>query len=85
MEVCSVLNFKRETYYIALSALDRYISVVKVNRNELQLIGLTCLYIACKREEITSPGILDFAKTADNAYSVQDIRHMENKILLSLK
>ena len=85
MEVCSVFTFKRETYYICLSTLDRYLSLININKSELQLIGVTCLYIACKREEITSPSITDFAKTADDSFTVQEIRGMENKVLVGLK
>lgn len=85
MEVCTAFTFKRETYYIALSTLDRFISIILATKAELQLIGLSCLYIACKREEITSPSINDFAKTADNSFTTQEIRIMENKILFTLK
>lgn len=85
IEVSTMFNLKRETYYIALSTLDRYLSIEKVEKSELQLIGVVCLYISCKKEEISTPRIADFVKTTDNAFTVQDFLQSENKILCKLK
>lgn len=42
---------KRETYYLSINFLDRYLSIKKnIQKIELQLIGVTCLYIAAKIE-----------------------------------
>jgi len=38
-----------------------------VAEHQLQLLAVTCLYIASKYEEIYSPRIADFIKTTDNA------------------
>ena len=70
---------------MTLSAIDRYLSMNNVSKTELQLIGLACLYIACKREESYPPRALDFANTTNNAFTVEEILSSENKILKSLK
>ena len=57
MELCSEFYLKRETYYLALSYIDRMVSAVEISRNEFQLVGITALYLACKAEEITIPKI----------------------------
>ncbi|OMJ91519.1 hypothetical protein SteCoe_5889 [Stentor coeruleus] len=85
MEVSTLFRLKRETYYITLSTLDRYLSHTNVRKKELQLIGLTCLYIACKREEVFTPPITDFSKASADSCTNQDIKHMENQILHKLK
>lgn len=52
---------KRESTYIAINILDRYMSL-KNNKNTLkeqyiQEIAATCLYIASKMEEIYPPNM----------------------------
>jgi len=53
IEVCEVYKLHRETYYLTLNYLDRYMTAKKnVSKNQLQLIGITCLFIAAK---VSSP------------------------------
>lgn len=49
IEVCEVYKLHRETYYLAMDYIDRYLSTHQnVPKNQLQLIGITCLFIAAK-------------------------------------
>lgn len=49
IEVCEVYKLHRETYYLAMDYIDRYLSIRHdVPKNQLQLIGITCLFIASK-------------------------------------
>ena len=51
MEVAMEFHLKRETFHLTLNYLDRYLSlVVGVLKHELQLIGVTALFIAAKME-----------------------------------
>lgn len=85
-EVCGAYNFHRETYYLALDYLDRYLSTnVKICKNYLQLIGITCLFIAAKVEEIYPPKLSEFAYVTDGACSEDDILKQELVILSALK
>ena len=85
MELCSEFYLKRETYYLALSYIDRMVSAVEISRNEFQLVGITALYLACKAEEITIPKIKDFVKSADRVYPASSVIIMEQKIAKTLK
>ena len=41
----------RETYYLAIDFIDRYLSVTRdVQKQQLQLIGITALFIGAKLE-----------------------------------
>ena len=57
MEVCEEFMIKRDTLYISISFIDRYLSMAdyEVQKTELQLIGVTSLYLACKVEEVYIP------------------------------
>ena len=53
-------KLKAETLFLTVWLIDKYLSLKKIKRNKLQLIGVTCMLIACKYEEIYSPEGFDF-------------------------
>jgi len=86
MEVCMEFGLKRETYHYAINYVDRYLSaVLNVPKIELQLIGVTALYMAAKVEEIYPPRVASFAKSTDGAYNTEQINAMELKMAKALK
>lgn len=69
MEVCMEFQLKRETYHIAVNLVDRFLSTVHdIQKIELQLLGVSSLYISSKIEEIYPPKIQDFVLSTDNGY-----------------
>lgn len=51
MEVCMEYTLKRETYHYAVNYVDRYLSgSPAIQKGELQLIGVTAMYLASKVE-----------------------------------
>lgn len=84
-EVSEVYKLHRETFYLAVDFIDRYLSVERdVPKNHLQLIGITCLFIAAKIEEIYPPKLSEFAYVTDGACKDEDILDRELLILKSL-
>ncbi|EAS06339.1 amine-terminal domain cyclin (macronuclear) [Tetrahymena thermophila SB210] len=81
-DVCMSLMLKRETVYLSLNYVDRYLSQKQVTKLNLQLVGAVSLYMACKIEEIQPPSISEFAKCTDDGYTVAQIVEYE---LLMLK
>lgn len=73
-----------ETLYLAVNLIDRFLERVGVRKTQLQLVGMTCLFIASKYEEIYPPECNDFVYIAANAYSREDIFEMEQNILNTL-
>ncbi len=65
------LKFKLlpETLFITINLIDRYLSKTSICRNNLQLVGVTCMFIASKYEDIYPPPVIDFVYITDNAYS----------------
>ena len=76
-------NFElnEETLFLTVNILDRFLDKSEVSRDNLQLIGISCLFIACKYEESFSPEISDFVYVTDNAYTREDVIITERKIL----
>ena len=72
----------KETFSLAIDYIDRYLSVVTgVPKAQLQLLGITALFIAAKLEEIYPPKLSEFAYVTDSACSVDDIVRQEMIIL----
>lgn len=85
MEVCSELTLKRETFHLSIEYCDRYLSVKpQISKGIYQLVGLTCMYIAGKVEEVHSPCLSDWVLSADNGYSPAQVLEFEKVILKSL-
>merc|ERR1719233_1304189 len=68
IEVCEVYRLHRETFYLAVDFIDRFLGVAPaVPKNRLQLIGVTSLFIGAKIEEIYPPKLQEFAYVTDGA------------------
>jgi len=52
-----------------------------VVRQELQLVGIACLFIASKFEEMYSPDIHEFVFITDKTYTKKEILKAECRIL----
>ena len=80
------LKFKLvpETLYLCVNLIDRYLSVKEVQRPKLQLVGVACLLIASKYEEIYPPELRDLVYVCDRAYSGNEILEMEEVVLKAL-
>ena len=51
LQVCEEYKQHRETYYLAMNIYDRYMDTsFNIQKEQLQLIGITCLFIASKIE-----------------------------------
>ena len=81
------LKFKLtpETLYLSVNLIDRFLSEERIQRKSFQLIGVTCMLIASKYEEIYAPEIRDFVYITDKSYNREDITRMEYKVLNKLK
>lgn len=85
IEVCEVYKLHRETFYLTVEYLDRYLSRKEnISKNQLQLIGITCLFIASKIEEIYPPKLHEFAYVTDSACTEEDILQQEFLVLQTL-
>lgn len=81
------LKFKlhEETFFLAVDLIDRYLSVSRTARSQLQLVGITCMLIAAKYEEIWPPEVKDCVHISANTYSRDDILKMERAVCAALQ
>ncbi|KAK7912992.1 hypothetical protein WMY93_013203 [Mugilogobius chulae] len=85
MEVSEVYKLHRETYHLAQDYFDRFMGTQRnVFKSTLQLIGITCLFIAAKVEEMYPPKLHQFAYVTDEACTEDEILSMEIIIMKEL-
>ena len=73
----------QETLFLSVNFLDRYLQseVERTPRDQLQLVGIAAMFLACKLEEIYLPSVEDFVYSTDNAYTEAELRAMEIKMI----
>ena len=81
LEVHFRLNFKKKTLYQTIFIIDLYLSYYFTPKSKLQLLGISCLLISAKENEIYIPKLEEFIKLTDNAYNKNDLLKMENQVL----
>uniref|UniRef100_A0A7N0TIS9 Uncharacterized protein n=1 Tax=Kalanchoe fedtschenkoi TaxID=63787 RepID=A0A7N0TIS9_KALFE len=84
VEVSEEYKSLPDTLHLAISYVDRYLSLHAVSRTQLQLLGVASMLIASKYEEIRPPNVDDFCYIADYTYNKQQVVKMEADVLKSL-
>jgi len=79
-------GFSSETFSLAISLLDRFLSVMKIQPKHLSCVGLCCFYIAVKssEEERNVPLANDLIRISQNRFTVSDMMRMEKIIMEKL-
>lgn len=85
VEVQVKYKLRTETLFLAVNLIDRFLSMRKVARADLQLVVVCAMFIAAKFEEIDAPDIRDFVHMTQQACSRQAILNMEVKMLTALE
>ncbi|KAJ6846635.1 cyclin-A2-1-like [Iris pallida] len=81
VEVSDEYKLVPDTLYLTVNIIDRYLSQNPIERQKLQLLGITCMMIASKYEEIIAPRVEEFCFITDNTYSKEEVLKMEIQVL----
>jgi len=86
VEVQQQFKLLQETMFLTMDLVDRYMAIKgsEISRSQLQLIGVSAMFLACKMEEVFAPACSDFVYITDNAYTAQEIKQTELKFLSAL-
>ncbi|XP_062022599.1 cyclin-A1-1-like [Rosa rugosa] len=85
VEVAEEYRLVPDTLYLTVNYIDRYLSGNPMNRQRLQLLGVACMMIASKYEEICAPQVEEFCYITDNTYFKEEVLEMESSVLNYLK
>ena len=84
VDVCVKFEVLPHVFPSTVQLIDRYLQTTNVIRSSLQLIGVCCLMMVCKLEEVFPPMLKDYLSVCDNAYSKKELLAMEFQILSKL-
>ena len=84
LDVHHKFNFKQETFYTTIYIIDTFLSKKFIQRKRFQLLGVTSLLISSKFNEIYIRRMNDYALITDGAYTIDDIKKMEEEITKTL-
>ena len=75
VEVAQEYRLQHETLHLSVRLIDQFLSRQPVARNKLQLVGVTCMFIASKFEEIYAPQVRGLAKSQQSTSTELKIIH----------
>ncbi|CAI5469340.1 unnamed protein product [Closterium sp. Yama58-4] len=81
VEVAEEYKLVPDTLYLTCAYLDSFLSAHTVPRSQLQLLGISCMLIASKFEEIYAPQVDEFCYITDNTYTRHEVLQMESRVL----
>lgn len=85
-EVTSEFSLRTETLFLGVSLVDRYLAAVpRTCRNELQLVGTACLWLAAKYEETDVLPAAEFVEVAANSFSVKELADQAKQVSMVLE
>ncbi|KAJ3841908.1 cyclin-like protein [Lentinula raphanica] len=73
-----------ETLFLCMNIVDRFLSARVVSLARLQLVGVTCMFIAAKVEEIMCPSAEEFLQQTEASYTLADVFGAERYVLKTL-
>ncbi|XP_062454167.1 cyclin-P [Rhea pennata] len=85
VQVHEYLGLADETLYLAVHLMNAYMAVARVRAPTLQLLGLACLFVACKVEESALPQPAELCFLTAGAFSRRELLRMERKLLGHLR
>ncbi|KAL6208316.1 hypothetical protein ACLB2K_019267 [Fragaria x ananassa] len=85
IEVAEEFRLVPDTLFLTVNYVDRYLSGNAIKRQRLQLLGVACMMIAVKYEEIHVPEVEEFCYITDNTYFKDEVLQMESDVLNHLK
>lgn len=84
-QVSDEFKLVTETLYLTISYIDRFLSVKGINNSDFQLLGVACMCVAAKYEEIHPPQMEKFSYITDHVCTVDDISDAEAEVLEALQ
>lgn len=73
-EVAEDFSLQMETFHLSIHYLNNYLSKRIIKGHYFQLLGITCLFIASKYEEMKACHVNSLVEVCDYAYTTEEVR-----------
>ncbi|KAL8230369.1 hypothetical protein R6Q57_000147 [Mikania cordata] len=84
VEVSVEYRLEPDTLHHTVYLIDSFLSKNYIERQKLQLLGITCMLIASKYEEMIAPSVEEFCFITDSTYKKSEVLEMESQVLNNL-
>lgn len=81
VDVHNLFKLKEQTLMLTFLYVRDYLRGNFIEKEDLKLVGIVCLWIASKYEEIYPPKTKNFIRAAGNNRTLKDFRETEGKIM----
>ena len=85
IDVHRKFRLRPETLYVTVFIVDRFLSLKRIKKNELHILGVTALLISTKYEEIYPPQLKELLNVSENKFNKAAVLKMELDILVCLQ
>ena len=85
IDVHRKFRLRPETLYVTVYIIDKFLSLKRIKKLELHILGITAVLISTKYEEIYPPRLKDLLKVSEKRFAKEDIVKMEALILMTLQ
>lgn len=85
LQVHTMYRCVPETFFLYVNIFDRFLSLrPMVSISRLQLVGISCFFVAAKFEESIAPSVEDIVRLAGEQYTVSEMLKAEQYVLKTL-
>ena len=87
IEVISKFELSIKTFFLAVRIMDKFLEIVSrsFDNNDLLLLGVTCMYIASKFEDVETYNMQIFIRQiGHNKFTSDNLKNLEREILITL-
>ncbi|KAK0204005.1 g2/mitotic-specific cyclin cdc13 [Desarmillaria ectypa] len=85
LQVHTMYRCVPETFFLYVNIFDRFLSLrPMVSISRLQLVGISCFFVAAKFEESIAPSVEDIVRLAGEQYTVSELLKAEQYVLKTL-
>ena len=85
IDVHRKFRLRAETLYVTVFIVDRFLSLKKIKKHGLHILGITALLISTKYEEIYPPQLKELLNVSENKFNKAEVLKMELDILVTLQ
>ncbi|XP_048399405.1 cyclin-G1 [Stegostoma tigrinum] len=87
LSLSQFFGFRTDAFVLAVSLLDRFLGLIKVQPKHLCCVGLCCFYLAVRatEEEHSVPLASDLIRISQCRFTISDMMRMENIVLEKLR
>ncbi|GAB2253005.1 hypothetical protein Droror1_Dr00005852 [Drosera rotundifolia] len=80
VEVTEDYSMVSDTLYLTVSYIDIFLSLCSIKRTKLQLLGVSCMLVASKYEEVCPLHVEKFCYVTDNTFTQDEVEDMERNV-----